>query len=684
MPNRLADSSSPYLLQHADNPVEWYPWGTEALEKSRLEDKPIFLSIGYAACHWCHVMAHESFENVETARILNEHFVNIKVDREERPDLDHIYMSAVVAMTGQGGWPMSVFLTPGQEPFYGGTYFPPTSRYNLPSFTEVLQSVAKAWNEDRERILESGNKIAGYIRQNQAAAPTKALGLHTKYLDEGFKSLSASYDWQHGGWGPAPKFPQPMAIEFMLRRASRGDEQALRIAQHALDAMSAGGMYDLIGGGFARYSTDSDWLVPHFEKMLYDNALLAKVYLHAYLITGKQRYREVCTQTLDFVIREMTNPLGGFYSSLDADSEGVEGKYYVWSEEEIRDIFSDPADADFVLSAYDFSGGSNFEGKVILRRKFNNEQLAEKFSLPIDKVPVYLENLNNKLLEIRSKRIRPSTDDKVLVAWNGLMCMAFSEASRYLNVNLYKDMATRNLNFILDNMFDGHALKRSWRDGPGPQAAFLDDYASLVLALLTHYQTDLDQKWFQGALELNEAMVSKFSSQDSLFFDTPEEQEDLIFRPRDFQDNATPAGNSLAAHALLQLAAYQGENKMRATAEKMIGSVVEMTVKHPTAFSNWLCAMDFVLNDILEVVLVAEPEDDRLNPFLDGLWSRYRPGIVAAVSPPDQVGVVPALINQRTLVGNAPTAYICQDFVCLQPVNDLDQFLAQLNSQIEA
>ncbi len=548
MPNQLANSSSPYLLQHKENPVDWYPWGKAALEKSRQEDKPIFLSIGYAACHWCHVMAHESFEDPDTADIMNEHFVNIKVDREERPDLDNIYMSAVVAMTGQGGWPMSVFLTPDQQPFYGGTYFPPVPRYNMPSFKDVLLSVAKTWRDDRDRILDSSAKISDYVQRNQSL-PEGSDELNRDYLEQAYSELSNSYDWGHGGWGAAPKFPQSMAIEFLLRRASRGDEESLKIAKHALDAMSQGGMYDLVGGGFSRYSTDNDWLVPHFEKMLYDNALLARAYLHAFLITGERKYRQVCIETLDFVMREMTHPDGGFFSSLDADSEGHEGKFYVWTEEEIRNEITNKEDVDFILSAYGLTGPPNFEGKYVPRRTLDDAHLADKFSLHVEDVSPYLARVNKELLRIRDRRIRPGTDNKVLVAWNAWMCVAFSEAGRYLDVDLYKEMATRNLNFLLSDMLEGTQINRSWRDGSSGSTAFLEDYASLILALLAHYQTDPNQRWFQAALDLSASMQDQFSSQDGLFFDTPEQHEELLIRPRDVQDNATPSGNALAAHA---------------------------------------------------------------------------------------------------------------------------------------
>jgi uncharacterized protein YyaL (SSP411 family) len=574
VPNELVNSSSPYLLQHADNPVEWFPWGEAALEKSIEEDKPIFLSIGYAACHWCHVMAHESFEDPETAEIMNKFFVNIKVDREERPDVDNIYMDAVVALTGQGGWPMSVFLTPEQQPFYGGTYFPPVSRYNMPAFRDVLLSVAKTWREDRDRLLEAGGQISDYIKKNQLI-PNQATQLEAKYLDQAADTLVKNYDWKYGGWGAAPKFPQPMAIEFLLRRASRGDSESLQIATHALHSMAKGGMYDLIGGGFARYSTDNDWLVPHFEKMLYDNALLARAYLHAYLITGEPAFRRVCEETLDFVMREMTDPAGGFYSSLDADSEGEEGKFYVWTEDEVRSADIDASETDFILAAYGFSPEGNFEGKTVPRRDLDDVQLAENFNLQVEEIPDLLKRINGSLLEVRGKRIRPGTDDKVLVAWNGWMCLAFSEAGRYLGISRYGDMATRNLNFLLSNMLENGRLYRSWRSGHASHNAYLDDYASLILALIGHYNSDPDLRWFQNAVELTETMIEQYHSSDGIFYDTPENHEQLLVRPRDLQDNATPSGNSLAAYALLQITAYQGDGKLRDMAENMLGRETE-------------------------------------------------------------------------------------------------------------
>ena len=678
MPNGLQNSSSPYLLQHADNPVDWFPWGEEALEKSRKEDKPIFLSIGYAACHWCHVMAHESFEDQATADLMNKLFVNIKVDREERPDIDDIYMDAVVALTGQGGWPLSVFLTPEQEPFYGGTYFPPVSRYNMPAFSDVLVSVAKIWNEDRGRLLEASTQVVDHIKKNQSL-PGQSTKLNKDYLDQAAASLSQNYDWKHGGWGTAPKFPQPMAIEFLLRRAIRGDSQSLEIATHALKSMAKGGMYDLIGGGFSRYSTDNDWLVPHFEKMLYDNAQLARVYLHAHLITGEPDFRRICEDTLEFVMREMSHPQGGFYSSLDADSEGQEGKFYLWTEDEIRDAIDDVQDRELVIAAYGFTKDGNFEGKTIPRRILDDEQLADKFDVCTEDIPRHLSRLNKHLLEVREKRVRPGTDDKVLVAWNGWMDLAFIEAGRYLGNLNYADMATRNLKFILSEMLNNGHLSRSWRSGRAAYGGYLEDYATTIIALLGMYNSNPDPAWFAAAIQLSDTMIEHFLGSDGLFYDTRDDHESLLIRPREIQDNATPSGNSLAAYALLQIAAYQGDGKLRDLVENMLERVQSFVYQHPTSFSQWLYAMDFALHPIREIAILGEVDDDRTQSFVEVLWSRYRPDVIVAISqvPPPIGG--PMLLDNRPLLNGAPTAYVCQGFVCKQPVNDVDQFKRQLD-----
>ena len=677
MPNHLANENSPYLLQHAENPVDWYPWGEEALKKARSEDKPIFLSIGYAACHWCHVMEHESFENEETASLMNEYFVSIKVDREERPDLDQIYMQAVVAMTRQGGWPMSVFLTPDGQPFFGGTYFPPARRYNMPSFREVLLLVERVWREDRRKILESAEQVTQLIQQSTASEGSIS-EISQEKLNQAIMTIAQDYDWENGGWGQAPKFPQPMVIEVLLRQATRGDKFALEIAEHALQAMAKGGMYDMVGGGFARYSVDNLWLVPHFEKMLYDNAQLALVYLHAYKITGNGFYRRICEETLDFVTREMTHPQGGFYSSLDADSEGEEGKFYVWTPDEIPVAVQNPEDVRFVLAAYGVTDEGNFEGKNILQRVLNDEQLAEEFQIPVEQVPGKLSKLHQQLLQYRSQRIRPVTDDKVLVFWNALMLSAFAEAGRYLDRQDYTQIAVRNASFLLKNLYSGNRLLRSWRDGQIKYNAYLEDYAALILGLLALYQTDPQVYWYQQALKLTAEMVENFKDSDGGFFDTRDDHEALIFRPKDTQDNATPSGNTLAALALLQLSAYTGNGEWRTIAEEMIAQMVAIAVRYPTSFGQWLSALDYAIGPVHEVAILGDMDSPQFQDLRDSLWSGYQPRLVAALSqfPPEAES--PQLLDGRPLISHQPTAYICQNFSCQLPVNTPEDLIVQL------
>ncbi len=685
MPNRLADENSPYLLQHAHNPVDWYPWGPEALEKARSEDKPIFLSIGYAACHWCHVMAHESFEDPATAAYMNEHFVNIKVDREERPDLDSIYMSAVVAMTGQGGWPMSVFLAPDGKPFYGGTYFPPVRRYNIPSFREVLEAINRVWREDRSQALKSGDELAATI-QNNAHSQLPALGpLSQQNLDQAAMQVAQSYDRQHGGWGKAPKFPQPMTIEFLLMRASLGDQMARDISLHALDAMGRGGMYDVVGGGFARYSTDDHWLVPHFEKMLYDNAQLARVYLQAYLLTNQPVYRQVCEATLDFIVRELMekkpdgSPQGGIFSSLDADSEGEEGKYYLWKIDEINAALPEPSDQDFYLSAYGVTQAGNFEGKTVLQRKLDDSELAGRFNLSEEAVRSRLEEANARLLEARRDRVRPGTDDKVLVAWNGLALIAFAEAARYLKRADYLQIARMNADFLLGELAQEDRLLRSWRAGQARHNAYLEDYAALILGLTALYQSDPDPYWFNSAVDLTQDMIAHFSDTEWGFFDTRSDHEALLTRPKDIQDNATPSGNSLAAHALLQMAEFTANGEWRDLAEHMLSEIQGIAVRYPTSFAKWLSAMLYAQTPVQEVAILGDPEAAQTEALVISVWEQFRPFLILAQDsyPPAQNS--PPLLFDRTLMNAQPTAYVCQNFVCKLPVNGPQDLSEQLN-----
>ncbi len=680
--NHLSNSTSPYLLQHAHNPVEWYPWGDEALSLARRENKPIFLSIGYAACHWCHVMAHESFEDPAIAQIMNDNFVSIKVDREQRPDLDSIYMQATQAMTGSGGWPMSIFLTPDLHPFFAGTYFPPTSRYNLPSFREVLLSVKDAWQNQREEIEEVGSKVLRQLEQVSPGSSTAANPLTQKDLDQAAAALLQEYDWGYGGWGSAPKFPQPMIIEYLLRRSlidGPHRDACLKAAVHALKAMARGGMYDVVGGGFARYSTDHFWRVPHFEKMLYDNAQLALAYLHAWLITREPSFKRITTETLDFIKRELASPEGGFYSSLDADSEGREGKYYVWTADEIQRSLG--SEADFFFTAYGITERGNWEGKTVLQRAIDDASLASRFKLTEQQVDEKLKDCHNRLRAVREQCVRPGTDDKVLAAWNGWGLQAFAEASRYLDdtekTTEYLDTATRSADFLLSQLRPQGELHRAWRAGLASPEVFLEDFSALALALLELYQTDYNPRWFTAAQELADEIIRRFADPDGGFFDTPGDGESLLIRPRDVQDNATPSGNSMAAEALIKLAAYTDQGLYRDLAEKSIGRVSVYALRYPAAFARWLSVADLALAKIKQVALLYESQAGA-RPLIDVLRSEYRPGIVAAAAsvPPPPGG--PALLENRDLLDRRPTAYVCEGFVCKLPVTGPEELKKQL------
>ncbi len=675
MPNQLINASSPYLLQHAGNPVNWYPWGEEALAKARAENKPIFLSIGYAACHWCHVMAHESFEDEETAAFMNEHFVNIKVDREERPDIDAIYMQATVAMTGSGGWPMSVFLTPDLKPFYTGTYFPPVQRYNMPAFRDVLAGIARAWREEPDEITRVSGQVASHLQQALASDQGGETSFSQEHLSAVTKALVESYDWGYGGWGSAPKFPQPMTIEFLLRRHVAGDQDALKTALHVLKAMARGGMYDVVGGGFSRYSVDNFWRVPHFEKMLYDNAQLARAYLHAWQLTKDPQFKQTVTETLESVARELTHPAGGFYSSLDADSEGEEGKFYVWTLDEIREVLGD--DAEFFEAAYGVSERGNWEGKTVLQRGLDDPSLAARFKLEAHEVPARLAESHARLLTARASRVRPGTDDKILTAWNGLMLAAAAEAARAIDEpelqHKYLIMATRNADFLLDALRPDGRLKRSWRQGKATDDVFLEDYAALILGLLELYQTDFQDRWFASAQQLAEEMIDLFEDPNGGFFDTSRDSEKLLLRPKDLQDNATPSGNALACEALLRLAAFTDNGSYRDRAENALKLIAQHALRYPTSFGRWLSAADFALANVKQVAVVYGSDLEEASGLLQTVQSAYRPNVVVAASSQPPSKEAPSLLTERPLKENQPTVYVCEGFVCKMPVNTISE-----------
>jgi uncharacterized protein len=641
MANRLADETSPYLLQHKDNPVGWHPWGEEALARAREEDKPILLSIGYSACHWCHVMAHESFEDTETAALMNEHFVPIKLDREERPDIDAIYMEACIAMNGHGGWPLNVFLTPEQVPFYTGTYFPPDDRGGMPSWRRVLGAVANAWEKQRDEIRAGGEKISARLAGGAALEPSGE-ELDPSRLDEAVANLRQSYDPVNGGFGGAPKFPPASAIEFLLRRGER------EMTTRTLFAMAGGGMYDQVGGGFARYSVDEQWLVPHFEKMLYDNALLARAYLHGWQVTGEELFREVATETLDWALREMRAPEGGFYSALDADSEGEEGLFYTWTLDELRDALGDDADA-----AIDYFGAAepgNFEGRNILVRG--------------EDAPERLRAMKERLYAVRSERVWPGLDDKRLTSWNALMISALADAGATLERQDYLDAAEAAADFVLRELRDDEGrLLRTFKDGQAKLNAYLEDHAYLVEALISLYEATFDPRWFRAAREIADAMIERFADDErGGFYETSNDHEKLLARRKDLEDNPIPAGNSSAAYGLLRLAALTGERGYEERAVSVIGLLHHVAHKHPQAFAHLLQAMDFHFAAVKEVALVG----DDVHPLERVVRERFRPHLVLAGGEADGV----PLLADRSPVDGRAAAYVCEHFTCQRPVTD--------------
>ena len=681
MPNRLAGETSPYLLQHANNPVDWFPWGPDALARASLLDRPIFLSIGYAACHWCHVMERESFEHEPTARYLNDHFVAIKVDREERPDLDQVYMAAVQAMTGSGGWPMSVFLTPDGRPFYGGTYFPDLPRHGMPSFRQVLEGVDRSWREQRSDVEAAGGRLVqSLIDQARLQAgvddPTPAL------LETATAAIETSFDPVNGGWGRAPKFPQPMTIEYLLRRhAATGDVRPLAVARRTLDAMADGGLRDQLGGGFHRYSTDAHWLVPHFEQMLYDNAQLARVYLHAWALIGDERYREVATGTLDYMVREVTTDEGAFAASQDADTDGIEGLTFTWRAPEIREVLGD--DAALFSTAYGVTDDGNWEGVTILSRIVPDGELAERYGLVEADVVARLAAARMRLLARRGDRPQPARDDKALAAWNGLAIAALAEASVALRAvdpllaASYGAAAERAAGVIVAGLLtlDG-TLRRSWKDGRAVGNGVLEDYAHLADGLLALYEATFDERWFTTSRSLMDRVLARFTDPAGGFFDTADDHERLVTRPKDIQDNAVPSGNAMATRVLLRLAAWTGEGSYRDAAEQAIRTVVPLVARYPTGFAQWLSAMDLSLATVVEVAIVGAADDPARAALVWEVQRGYRPDLVVSVAP-DAVDRAVPLLRDRLRIGGRPTAYVCRGFVCRLPVTDPNE-LAKL------
>jgi uncharacterized protein len=684
MPNGLAGETSPYLLQHANNPVDWMPWGPAALARAKVLDRPIFLSIGYAACHWCHVMERESFEDEATARLLNDRFVSIKVDREERPDLDAIYMNAVQAMTGSGGWPMSVFLTPDGKPFYGGTYFPDEPRHGMPAFTQVLQGVSEAWSTQRDEVTAAGQRlVSALVEGARTAVPGGEAVIDAGFFRVVNAALDARFDTRNGSWGGAPKFPQPMTLEYQLRRIAAGDPAPGAMVRFTLDKMADGGIRDQLGGGFHRYATDSRWLVPHFEQMLYDNAQLARVYLHASQAFGKAdsvRYREVAVGILDYMIRELRRDDGAFASSQDADTEGEEGATFTWRAAAIREVLGDDEAYQRFADAYGVTDAGNWEGVTILSRVWPTTSEA-----PVRDdaaLEASLAASRAVLLEARAQRPQPARDDKALAAWNGLAIAAFAEAGRFLGEERYTVAAIDAAQAIVDGLLaeDG-SLHRSWKDGRAVGAGVLEDYSHLAEGLMALYETTFDERWFTLARRLADAILERFADPEGGFFDTAIDHERLITRPKDPQDNATPSGGAMAATVLLRLAAFTGEGRYREAAERAIGTVAPLMGQYPTAFAQWLVASSFAAGDAVEVAVVGDPADADARVLLGPVWSTWRPFQVLAATPAASAADsdVP-LLRDRPSVEGRPTAYVCRDFVCLLPVTTASALIDQLGA----
>ena len=689
--NRLAGSTSPYLLQHAHNPVDWHPWGTEALEKARREDKPIFLSIGYAACHWCHVMERESFENDQIAEVLNTHFVSIKVDREERPDLDEVYMNATLLYNqGQGGWPMSVFLAPDGRPFFAGTYFPPESRWGRPGFKELLLEVAQLWREDRERIVKGAQGLTEAVAK--FSQPTAGEGIPAGLVSRVTADLAKLFDEEHGGMssGGSNKFPPSMAMSLMLRQHHRvrqtgnPSDDLLDPVELTLRKMARGGIYDHLGGGIARYSTDPKWLVPHFEKMLYDQALVSAIYLEAFQATANTEYADVARDIFRYVLADLRSKEGGFYSTRDADSEGVEGKYYVWSKAEVMSVLGEPA-GDWFCNAYDVSEPGNWEGHNILNRPRELHVVARQQGINLEQLQQSLGESRAKLLEVRAKRVPPGLDDKILTAWNGLMIASLARAGRVLGEEQYTQAAAGAADFVLDQMSRDGRLLRTYRAGRAHTGGYLDDYAFFIDGLIELHQTTLDWRWLDHAERLTDQMIELFWDQrDGAFFFTASDAEALFVRAKDTRDGATPAGNSVAVMDLLRLAAILGRedlaDKARATFAALAGNVEQ---NGGMSFDRLLTAVDFAAHSPREVVIIGSPADPDTRALIAAAHQGYDPDRVLLLADPASPGTAArqeriGLLKGRGLVEGRPAAYVCRNQTCRRPVTSPDDLRQEL------
>jgi uncharacterized protein YyaL (SSP411 family) len=681
--NRLINETSPYLLQHAHNPVAWFPWGAEAFEIAQREQKPILLSIGYSACHWCHVMEHESFENEAIADLMNENFVNIKVDREERPDLDHIYMNAVQMMTHHGGWPMTVFLTPEAVPFYAGTYFPPEDRYNMPGFPQVLISLADAFRKRPDDIQQTAASVLNELQRSTTTLESSEL-LSAELLDTADRGIIKNYDATNGGFGGAPKFPPAMTLEFLLHTFYRtGQQQVLEIVRYTCRKMAEGGIYDQLGGGFHRYSTDARWLVPHFEKMLYDNALLSRLYLHYYQVSHDKASRAIAEGILDYVVREMTSPEGGFYSTQDADSEGIEGKFFVWSLDEVKQLLGE-RDATLFAAYYNVTSAGNFEGENILNITRELSEVAATENLTIEELSAALERSRKILFAAREKRVKPARDEKVLTAWNGLMLASFAEAAAILNRPDYLAVAKQNARFVLENLRREGLLLRTYKDGQAKLNAYLEDYAFLIDGLVTLFESSGELRWLEEARTLAATMIEEFwDDEEGGFFYTGRSHENLIVRSKDFFDNATPSGNSVAAEVLQRIGLLTDNSDYQRRAATILRLMASTIQRYPSGFGRLLCALDFYLGTPREIAIIGDAGARETRLLLDEIWQAYLPNkVVAQASPSDTAAaeIIP-LLRDRPQLNNRATAYVCEHFTCKTPATNPTELASQLQRQ---
>ena len=675
--NQLINESSPYLLQHAHNPVNWFPWSNEAIEKSRNENKPILVSIGYAACHWCHVMEHESFENEEVAMFMNENFINIKIDREERPDLDNIYMEAVQIMSGSGGWPLNVFLTPALKPFYGGTYFPPKPAYNRPGWIQILNGISQAWHERKNEIINQSNDLTELMQgRNDLLNKYQTKISDAKISHQAFKKLEEQFDKTEGGIGSAPKFPSTYSLNFLMQYYFfTKNESAIKQVRLSLDKMMYGGIYDQIGGGFSRYSTDDKWLAPHFEKMLYDNALLVSTYADAYKLTKDKNYLRIIDETLAFVNRELKNPDGGFYSSLDADSEGVEGKFYVWDKKEIENILKE--DTGIFCSYYNVSEKGNWEGKNILNVKKSNEEFSKTNGIEKSGLEKIISEGKKKLLMEREKRISPALDDKIILSWNALMISAFANASKATGNKSYAETAISTLNFLFEKLKDDeheYAFHHNYKNGESKNPAFLDDYASLIKACINVYELTFEIPWLSKANDLAHYVIEHFSdTNETLFFFTPDWQNDIVIRKKEYFDNAIASGNSMMAENLYKLGLLFDKSDWRDIAINMYSKIQNIATQFSSSFGNWLMTLNTFDFGFTEIVITGK------NSIHNGeeLNENFLP-INILVASKKKNSAIPLLKDKQ--FSDTSIFYLCRNYSCDKPVNSAEELLKKLDA----